>query len=262
MSTAEKQRSDYRRAFYVESEFNFEALLHGTKSVLLPTAIEDMSEHWDCRMVSGEKNIKVDIKGIKSRDFQSTFIEFLNVHGEDGWLFGKADYIAFETPYNFYFVKRKKLLEHILRVYLKIEPSKVQKFINDETCSNELRAIITDPEGMTYQSKKFTEYGGVLPLNKRYNRDRSERKDVVMRVLMSDILKLAEKRNFRKSKKIVAGIKHVSVGDTIYYVKDSKAHIGTVEEVRNSRIGCIVTNNENKRETVKKIIYKLVENNS
>ncbi len=63
-----------------------------------------------------DDNIKVDVKQMKKRnriddveDPTIHFIEFQNVRGDKGWIYGKADYIAFEQPDYFIMVNRKKL---------------------------------------------------------------------------------------------------------------------------------------------------------
>ena len=41
------------------------------------------------------------------------WIEFQNVRGNTGWLYGEADYIAFETQDNFVIVKKDSLIEYV-----------------------------------------------------------------------------------------------------------------------------------------------------
>ncbi len=62
---------------------------------------QDMHEHWD---VMDEMGVKYDVKGMKKyrrSDDNPTdrlhWIELRNVNGDDGWLYGGADVIAFET---------------------------------------------------------------------------------------------------------------------------------------------------------------------
>jgi hypothetical protein len=76
----------------MQAETDFERLL--VRPIIKPSHIEDMLEHWDV-------SVKFDVKKIRSTDEfgESTFhwIEIYNVNGEAGWLYGKADYICFET---------------------------------------------------------------------------------------------------------------------------------------------------------------------
>ena len=41
------------------------------------------------------------------------WIEFQNVRGNTGWLYGEADYIAFETQDNFVIVKKDSLIKYV-----------------------------------------------------------------------------------------------------------------------------------------------------
>lgn len=78
---------------------------------------ENINEHWDYQITKGEENFKVEVKSTKrvnrndSRtQVDYTWVELRNVRGEIGWLFGKADLIAFEKESSFIFVKRLDLL--------------------------------------------------------------------------------------------------------------------------------------------------------
>lgn len=76
---------------------------------------EDMFGHYDF-VIAG--NIKVDVKGAKKinrwdkePNHEIHYVEFKNVRGCDGWVLGKADYIAFEYNDTFLLVKRLALKE-------------------------------------------------------------------------------------------------------------------------------------------------------
>lgn len=77
---------------------------------------ENIYDHIDFRVTLFNKKFTVDVKGAK-RDSRYgdintdiVWVEFLNVSGNAGWLFGKEDFIAFETEqYNFVIFDRKKL---------------------------------------------------------------------------------------------------------------------------------------------------------
>lgn len=79
---------------------------------------EDIYNHIDywVEFVSNNK-ISVDLKSLKriqrhgKPQNKKIWIEFKNVLGKDGWILGKADYICFEQPYHFLFVKREELFE-------------------------------------------------------------------------------------------------------------------------------------------------------
>lgn len=86
------------------------------------TKKEDIEDHIDFWWDSPKKGrLGIDVKGLNKRkrsdesyDDSIHWLEIQNVKGKDGWLKGKADYIAFRTMKNIIFVKRKKLLEFAL----------------------------------------------------------------------------------------------------------------------------------------------------
>ncbi len=78
---------------------------------------ENIDDHWDFHIAKDAEDFKVEVKSIKRinrNDSKSrsdyTWVELRNVRGEIGWLFGKADLIAFEKETSFIFVKRLDLL--------------------------------------------------------------------------------------------------------------------------------------------------------
>ena len=55
--------------------------------------------------------VTVDIKKRNSKNGNKwVWIEYENSKGRDGWIYGSAQFIVFETPQSFIFVNRKKLL--------------------------------------------------------------------------------------------------------------------------------------------------------
>ena len=79
---------------------------------------ENIDEHWDYRIEKEPKNFKIEVKSAKrvhrnddGIQFEYTWVEIHGVRPKDtGWLFGKADLIAFEKQNSFIFVKRLDLL--------------------------------------------------------------------------------------------------------------------------------------------------------
>lgn len=79
---------------------------------------ENIDEHWDYQIEKDKENYKVEVKSAKRvhRDddkiqFEYTWVEIHGVRPKDtGWLFGKANLIAFEKQNSFIFVKRLDLL--------------------------------------------------------------------------------------------------------------------------------------------------------
>ncbi|MBI5963388.1 MAG: hypothetical protein HY863_07945 [Chloroflexi bacterium] len=79
---------------------------------------ENIDEHWDYRIEKDKENFKVEVKSAKRVHRNDNRIQFdftwVEIHGvrpnDTGWLFGKADLIAFEKQNSFIFVKRLDLL--------------------------------------------------------------------------------------------------------------------------------------------------------
>jgi hypothetical protein len=91
----------------------------GYGHIVHPTKEQDMFEHWDIQI----EGVKYDVKSIKkeSRHDNTTneeiiWVEFQNVRGNPGWLYGKADMIAFEVDKGFLLVPRTSLLERSLEL--------------------------------------------------------------------------------------------------------------------------------------------------
>ena len=84
--------------------------------VLNATRDDNINKHIDLYLLRNESPISVDVKARKklSRnddDYNDdlTWIEFKNVRGKDGWLYGKADKIVFEREKDFVLVNRAPL---------------------------------------------------------------------------------------------------------------------------------------------------------
>lgn len=79
------------------------------------TRCQDMWEHWDF-LIDGEHKVEVKARK-KARRHDSSpndewiYVEFNNVRGDPGWLYGKANYFAFERPDGFLIVPRVALVE-------------------------------------------------------------------------------------------------------------------------------------------------------
>ncbi len=84
------------------------------------TQEENIHDHWDYLIEKDDKQYKVEVKSKKrisrsDANEQNNFVwvEIQNVRGETGWLFGKADLIAFEQEKTFLFVKKPDLLKTV-----------------------------------------------------------------------------------------------------------------------------------------------------
>lgn len=77
------------------------------------TKEQDMYEHWDLKLTT-----KIDVKAIKKENRYDTvynenfhWVEIKNVHGKLSWLYGEADFFAFETEDYWILVDKLKLQE-------------------------------------------------------------------------------------------------------------------------------------------------------
>ena len=79
---------------------------------------ENIDEHWDYLIEKEINAFKVEVKSRKrisrSDDGLQSDLTWIEIHGvrpnDTGWLFGKADLIAFEKESSFIFIKRLDLL--------------------------------------------------------------------------------------------------------------------------------------------------------
>lgn len=93
-------------------------------NIVASTEEEDIKEHWDVKL-----EIKVDVKSLKrinrvdieTNEFYH-FIELKNVHGKLGWLYGNADYFAFETN-QYWVIVNKEVLQRFIA--MKVAKKKV-----------------------------------------------------------------------------------------------------------------------------------------
>jgi len=103
------------------SEESFRKLAEGKGySVSVASKEQNIEEHWDLEIQKDGESYKVDVKAPKRNsrgdmNVQSEFIwvEFRSVQGKPGWLYGKADLIAFQIEIDgeFWLVKRTSLVE-------------------------------------------------------------------------------------------------------------------------------------------------------
>lgn len=115
-----KIRHDGSTELGQNAEARFEAILKSHKfSYRRATRHEDMFQHWDFQVVKqNEKPYTIEVKSMKRArrgDSQVNpnliYVEFRNVNGQPGWLYGQADIIAFEQPDEFIIVSRTDLVE-------------------------------------------------------------------------------------------------------------------------------------------------------
>jgi hypothetical protein len=104
-------------------EIEFGELMGKFGKVTPSTPEQDMREHIDMFLTSNKtkQTTSFDVKAVKEikrgtgKDDTAHHIELLNVNGHDGWLYGKATFISFETFKTFVVVDRLKLINLIDR---------------------------------------------------------------------------------------------------------------------------------------------------
>lgn len=94
------------------SELEFSKLFNG---VNVADKNSDMYEHWDLSIET-----KIDVKSIKKQSREDLtynenfhWVEIKNVNGDNGWLYGLADYFAFETDDYWIIVEKGRLQDFI-----------------------------------------------------------------------------------------------------------------------------------------------------
>ena len=80
------------------------------------TTIEDIYEHWDLKV-----NTKIDVKSLKKQSREDVthnenfhWVEIKNVNGKLSWLYGEADFFAFETE-DYWLIVEKKTLQDFIK---------------------------------------------------------------------------------------------------------------------------------------------------
>ena len=102
---------------YVDLELGANAQDEFTRLLIHPagaTRQEDMHDHWDVKGVFPPLSwhtLTFDVKDNLDRSHQAFPVELRNVHGDTGWLYGRADCIAFHHPTSFTVVRRLDLVD-------------------------------------------------------------------------------------------------------------------------------------------------------
>jgi len=118
-----KYKENINRGQRAEDKFK-QLALQRKFNVLKSTLQQDMREHWDFEITktldTKVYKKRIDVKGIKKYDGKLTdeyvFIELQNVGGGKGWLYGKADGIAFEINDGFILVELTALQKKIAEI--------------------------------------------------------------------------------------------------------------------------------------------------
>ena len=92
-------------------ERKFAGALDMFNKVSFASRDEDIFDHWDVKI-----DIKIDVKAMKKINREDSepnenihYVEIKNVHGYKGWLYGDADYFAFEMKDYYVMVSKIKL---------------------------------------------------------------------------------------------------------------------------------------------------------
>jgi len=111
---------EFKASRIMEATFADEAKERGY-DVTKSSFHEDTKEHIDFFLEKDGLSFSVDVKGRKkvnrhdnSYTDNSTWVEFKNINGNPGWLYGKANYIVFEQADKYIFINREHLLAYCL----------------------------------------------------------------------------------------------------------------------------------------------------
>lgn len=100
---------------FKEVERKFGKAIETTGKIGFSSKEEDMHEHWDVSLM-----MRFDVKAMKKVNRSDDkanenihYVEIKNVQGHPGWLYGEADFFAFETEEYFVLVHKEKLQSFI-----------------------------------------------------------------------------------------------------------------------------------------------------
>ena len=79
---------------------------------------QETREHWDFLLVGKTQSFKVEVKSKKAfpvfhngkKTFDWILVEFSGITGHAGWMYGKADHVAFEMDDHFLSIPRTQLV--------------------------------------------------------------------------------------------------------------------------------------------------------
>jgi hypothetical protein len=100
-----------------ETRFLIDYLMaHGRpKTIEFANAYQNMREHWDIAIDSEKIDVKGQRRLSRSGGFSEDFaiFEMLNVNGDTGWGYGKADIIAYEFSAEWILIERPVLADFV-----------------------------------------------------------------------------------------------------------------------------------------------------
>ena len=116
-----QRRRELSESIGIQAEAKFVAACHAKGYMCKRSESQDnYGNHIDFYVKRPNDIISVDVKG--NNFAQYIWVEFKNVKGDKGWLFGGADYIAFDMiKMNFFVVVKRSELERLCRTIVKME---------------------------------------------------------------------------------------------------------------------------------------------
>lgn len=108
----------------IEKKFATDLINNCGGKVIESSVQEDVKKHIDLWYVSPDngKKSSFDVKGLRKNErvdnvvsTENTWLEFINVKGDNGSLMGEQDYIAFEGLDKWYITRRKELYEQVCK---------------------------------------------------------------------------------------------------------------------------------------------------
>ena len=120
-----KERRDYSKKIGNDTENLFISACTKLGYSCIKSDIKtDIYQHIDFFIDRPNGRVSVDVKGKNTID--SIWVEFKNVKGNQGWLYGKANYIAFDMPElnGFVMVGRNELKDRCEQIIEKVFVSK------------------------------------------------------------------------------------------------------------------------------------------
>jgi hypothetical protein len=101
------------KGYESEKSFCKELLFRFGVQPIKSTKEEDMFGHWDWKVQDFKYDVKSKASVNRGENAQDKYIwiEFVNVRGRKGWLFGDADFLAFDRGWFWTIVNKQRLIE-------------------------------------------------------------------------------------------------------------------------------------------------------
>jgi Holliday junction resolvase-like predicted endonuclease len=114
-----------------KAEDIFEILANNKKLKIERATLKQQLSNIDFIITNKDKKTFVDVKACKKTSRSSSesndefvWIEFKNINGNNGWLYGASDFIAFERKHDFIIVPKKPLIvlcERIINKSIRVD---------------------------------------------------------------------------------------------------------------------------------------------